>query len=165
MLTYRAEVLVLECWFLYHSTEGQVIVFLLTWSYGDGGHASQLQRDGGVHRRGWPSLFWDTGLQDRQPQEQLDHCRSSVDVAGFWRVVGNFNSLKTVGRVVGNFQQLSSWLLILIVKPKIPQIQSSGSIWSFLCGGWKCRDLWISAQGDGDRERQILPLKIFVVKL
>lgn len=92
----RAEILVLECWFLYLSPGGQVVVFLLTWSYGDRGPAPQLQRDGGhggVHRRGWPSLFWDTGLQRRQPQQQLGHCRSSVDVAGFWSVVGNFNSL------------------------------------------------------------------------
>lgn len=61
-------------------------------------------------------------------------------------------------------QPVSFWfLLMLAVEPKIPQIQSFGSIWPFLCGGWKCRVLWISAQGDEDRKRHILPLKIFVV--
>lgn len=60
-----------------------MVVFLWTWSYGDGG---------GVHRRGWPPLFWDTRLQGRQPQQQLGHCRNSVDIADLWGVVGDFNS-------------------------------------------------------------------------
>lgn len=42
-------------------------------------------------------------------------------------------------------------------------MQTFGRIWPFSCSGWKWRDLWISAQGDGDRVTCSLPLKLFDV--
>lgn len=38
-------------------------------------------------------LFWATRLQSRQPQQQLSHCRNSVDITDLCRVVKNVSSL------------------------------------------------------------------------
>lgn len=113
----------------------------------------QRQRDcGGVHRWGWPSLFWDTRLQGRQSQQQLSHCRNSGGIADLWIVVGNFNSLFTCDFFSYSQSSLKFHRCRLLVAFG-PFLAVSGS--EEVCG--------LVLRGNRDRVRCILLLKIFVV--
>lgn len=90
-------------------------------------------------RVAWAPWYWDSSRWGSH-QQLLCHCRNSAHTSDMWRTVVNCSS----------FCPFDFFLCLLVSLKSHRQNHLVASVPS--CGGWKCRNFWLSAQRDRDKE-------------